>query len=166
MQEIERKFLPVYWPERLEEYPHRRIIQGYLSEQPAIRVRSSRGRYRLTIKGKGMLSHTEDRFDLGSEEAFNHLLSKCDGRVIRKTRYELPIEGYPELKAELDVFEDALDGLVMLEVEFPDETAAAAFRVPEWYGEDVTGDERYYNSHLSVCDEIPDCPLRQKATVV
>jgi len=162
MKEIERKFLPLSLPEGLEEYPHRQITQGYLSTEPAIRVRSSRGRYRLTIKGTGMLSHTEDSFDLGSEEAFTQLLSKCDGRVIRKTRYVLPIEGSPGLKAELDVFEGELEGLVMLEVEFPDEATAAAFRAPSWYGEDVTGDVRYYNSYLSVCEEVPDCPLKKK----
>ncbi|MBP5291451.1 MAG: CYTH domain-containing protein [Lachnospiraceae bacterium] len=162
MQEIERKFLPVSLPEGYEEHPHREIIQGYLSRDPAIRVRSSRGRYRITIKGGGMMSHTEDSFDLGSEEAFLHLLSKCDGRVIRKTRYVLPIKGYPGLKAELDVFEGELEGLVMLEVEFPDEDAAAKFRPPLWYGEDVTADGRYYNSYLSVCEEIPGCPLMGK----
>lgn len=159
MQEIERKYLPTSLPDHLESFPHREIVQGYLSRSPAIRVRASRGHYRLTVKGGGMMSRTEDTFDLGSKEAFEHLLGKCDGRVIHKTRYLLPVEGYPQLTGELDVFSGELEGLVVLEVEFPDEQMADAFQPPAWFGEDVSFDGRYHNSYLSACEEVPPCPL-------
>ena len=55
MQEIERKYLPTSLPDHLESFPHREIVQGYLSRSPAIRVRASRGHYRLTVKGGGMM---------------------------------------------------------------------------------------------------------------
>ena len=162
MQEIERKFLPTALPGDLESLPSREIVQGYLSINPAIRVRASRGHYRLTIKGGGLVSRTENTFELGSEEAFLHLLKKCDGRVIRKRRYLVPIQGYPHLKGELDVFKDELTGLVILEVEFPSEEEAQAFRPPAWFGEDVSRDGRYHNSYLSRCETVPNCPLSRK----
>ncbi len=81
-----------------------------------------------------------------TEEAYRHLLSKADGLVIVKTRYYIPYAGYT---IELDVFAPPLAPLVVAEVEFPTEAAAAAFQPPEWFDREVTYDPAYSNSNLS-----------------
>ncbi len=147
--EIERKFVPVRLPENLEQYPSTPMVQGYLCTDPVVRVRKEGGRFFLTLKGGGLLAHEEVNFPL-TAEAFEHLLPKCDGRIIRKTRYFLPVEARPDLTAELDLFEGELSGLVILEVEFPSVEAAGAFLPPSWFGQDVTEDPAYHNSALSL----------------
>lgn len=82
-----------------------------------------------------------------TKEAYEHLLPKIDGLLIAKTRYLIPL--WNGLTAELDLFEDALDGLKLVEVEFSSVEEANAFVAPEWFGEDVTGSGRYHNSYLS-----------------
>ena len=153
--EIEKKYRPAKLPDDLETYPHYEIVQQYLSRNPAVRVRKSQGHYRLTIKSGGKKSHEERNFDLGTEEAFTCLLEQCEGRRLYKTRYLLPVDGYPGLVAELDVFSGNLEGLVILEVEFADEKSAEDFRPPAWFGPEVTDDRRYHNSWLCLEDDLP-----------
>ena len=82
-----------------------------------------------------------------TEDAYLHLREKADGIRIRKTRYKIPL---PQgLTIELDIFHDAHEGLLLAEVEFPDEETAQTFTPPDWFGEDVTGDSRYHNSTLA-----------------
>ena len=61
--------------------------------------------------------------------------------------YRIPIGN--DLTAELDIFDGALNGVLLVEVEFPDESAARSFIPPKWFGEDVTLDPRYHNSNMS-----------------
>ena len=82
-------------------------------------------------------------------KAFAHLLPKCDGRIIEETRYRFPVEGHPDLTAELDLFSGDLKGLVILEVEFPSVEAAVGFEPPSWFGKEVTNDPAYHNSVIS-----------------
>lgn len=144
--EIERKFLVKKLPEKLYSYPVRSIEQGYLNTEPVIRIRRDNEKYELTYKSKGFLARQEYNLPL-TEEAYLHLLPKIDGRLIKKKRYMIPLEN--RLMAELDIFEDDLAPLVLAEVEFPDEDAAAAFTPPEWFGKDVTFSEKYHNSSMS-----------------
>ena len=145
--EIERKFLPPALPDGLERYPHKAFLQGYLSTSPTVRVRREGETYVLTYKGSGLMKRTEYNLPL-TAESFAHLLEKCDGLRIEKTRYRIPLPG-TGLTAELDVFHGALSGLWLVEVEFPDETSAARFLPPAWFGREVTQDARYQNSSLS-----------------
>lgn len=143
--EIERKFTVKILPENLENYPCKRIEQGYLCTNPVLRVRRKGDEYWLTHKGEGLLVREEHEFPL-DEEAYRHLLAKADGRVIEKDRYHIPCGKYV---IELDVFDGDLAPLVLAEVEFPSEEEAMAFVPPAWFGEDVTADPAYSNSHLS-----------------
>ncbi len=52
----------------------------------------------------------------------------------------------PTLKWEVDVFHGDNEGLVMAEIEVPDE--ATQFDLPAWIGEEVTGNKKYNNSYL------------------
>ena len=55
-----------------------------------------------------------------------------------------------DLIVEMDVFEGAYEGLILAEVEFPDEETALAFTPPEWFGRDVTFTGEYSNSRLAM----------------
>lgn len=52
----------------------------------------------------------------------------------------------PALKWEVDVFHGDNEGLVVAEIEVPDE--ATQFDLPAWIGEEVTGIKKYNNSYL------------------
>ena len=144
--EIERKFVPVKLADNLESYPHTRIEQGYLCTAPVVRVRRDGDSYYMTYKGSGMMVREEYNLPL-TKDAYEHLIVKVDGTVISKTRYRIPIGN--DLTAELDIFDGALNGVLLVEVEFPDEAAARSFIPPKWFGEDVTLDPRYHNSNMS-----------------
>lgn len=144
--EIERKYLINQLPDTLESYPHRPIEQAYLCTEPVVRIRRDADDYILTYKSKGLMVREEYNLPL-TEEAYQHLSRKADGRVIRKERYCIPYQD--NLTIELDVFKGELAPLILAEVEFPDEASANAFVPPEWFGEDVTFSSRYHNSTLS-----------------
>ena len=144
--EIERKFLVKKIPDNLDTYEKIDMTQGYLNTDPVVRVRKENDDYILTYKGSGLLSHSEYNLPL-NKEAFEHLLKKCDGIIISKSRYKIPIEN--NLTAELDIFKGDLDSLKLVEVEFDSVEEANNFTPPEWFGEDVTTDGRYHNSYIS-----------------
>ena len=144
--EIERKFLIDRLPENLEEYPHKELEQAYLCTDPVVRVRKEGEEYVLTYKSKGLMMREEYNLPL-NKTAYEHLLEKADGIVISKTRYILPEKD--GLKIELDVFHGEHDGLILAEVEFPNEKMANSYCPPDWFGEDVTFSTKYHNSNLS-----------------
>ncbi len=146
--EIERKFLVKRenLPENLEQYPSKAIEQGYLCTEPVVRIRKSNDNYYLTYKSKGLLAREEYNLPL-TKEAYEHLKPKADGIVISKIRYVIPEKD--GLSIELDVFKAPYEGLLLAEVEFPNEEAAHAYQPPKWFGEDVTYSAEYHNSTLS-----------------
>ncbi len=150
--EIERKYLISQSdiPFDPAQYPCRRIEQGYLCTNPVVRVRRDNEEYFLTYKSKGFLAREEYNLPL-TREAYDHLKEKADGRIITKNRYVIPLGN--GLDIELDLFSGRLSGLILAEVEFPDEDTANAFSPPEWFGEDVTYSPRYHNSTLSQSKE-------------
>ena len=146
--EIERKFLisKENLPTDLDAYPHHKLEQGYLSTAPVVRIRKEDDNYYLTYKSKGLMVREEYNLPLGAE-GYAHLKEKIDGKLISKRRYLIPMEN--GLTIELDVFYEPCKGLLLAEVEFPDEASANSFCPPAWFGEDVTFDGRYHNSYLS-----------------
>lgn len=149
--EIERKYLVTSLPEGFEAFPHAEIEQGYLCNSPTVRVRRYGERYILTVKehcdtDSTAIHNREEEFML-SCEAYQKLRSKCEGRLVVKTRYRIPLDG--GLTAELDIFHDAHEGLRLVEVEFPDTESADRFVPPLWFGQDVSRDPRYRNSYLA-----------------
>lgn len=144
--EIERKYLIHTLPDHLEQYPKRELEQGYLCTAPVVRIRKDNERYELTYKSKGLMVREEHNLPL-TAEAYTHLKTKIDGRLISKTRYLIPLG--EALTVELDVFHGDLAPLLLAEVEFPDEESANRFTPPDWFGEDVTFSSKYHNSNLS-----------------
>ena len=149
--EIERKYLVAALPADLDCYPHVEIEQGYLCTSPTLRIRRMGDAYILTVKqnlrlASSAIHNREEEFPL-SADRYAHLRAKCDGNLVHKTRYRVPLDG--GLTAELDIFHGAHAGLLLVEVEFPTLAAADAFIPPAWFGPDVSQDPRYRNSHLA-----------------
>jgi CYTH domain-containing protein len=148
--EIERKFLVERPPADLDPAAARHIEQGYLAldEQSGAEVRLRRHgeELSLTVKGAGQLARVEEEFEPSAEQ-FESLWPLTEGRRIQKLRHELPAG---ELTIELDVYEGALEGLAVAEVEFPSEDASRAFEPPSWFGRELTDDARYRNRALAV----------------
>src|SRR5919197_174218 len=119
--EIERKFLVEQLPPELEGARARRIDQGYLAldEGAEVRLRRHGDELSLTVKGAGGLSRVEEEFDL-DERQFESLWPLTKGRRVEKTRHELPGG------IEVDVYDGALAGLVIAEIEFASEAESAA----------------------------------------
>lgn len=146
--EIERKFL-VNEPPDLTRHGAKEIEQGYLTLADAgaeVRLRRADETLVLTVKGGTGRSRIEEELEL-DRSAFDALWPLTEGKRIRKTRYVLPHDG---LELEVDVFEGELEGLVLAEVEFESDSEADAFEPPGWFGEEVTGDDRYLNESLAV----------------
>ena len=146
-QEIERKFL-VKGGFKEAAFDALRITQGYLSTAPgrSVRVRLKGDKGFLTIKGPsrdGGLSRFEWEKEIGADDA-RELLALCEPGLIDKTRW-LVKAGIHTF--EVDEFHGDNEGLIMAEVELsaPDES----YEKPEWLGQEVTGDRRYYNSYLT-----------------
>lgn len=143
--EIERKFTVKTLPSGLECYECLSLEQAYLNTSPVIRIRRENNSYYLTYKGAGLMAREEYNLPL-TEEAYLHLLPKCDGNVITKKRYRIPYLGYV---IELDLFQPPFQGLILAEVEFSSVEEAEAFTPPDWFDTDVTYDSAYQNSNLS-----------------
>lgn len=144
--EIERKYLIKKLPDNLNIVETKLLEQGYLCTEPVVRIRRDNDDFVLTYKSKGLMIREEYNLPL-TEEAYEHLKTKVDGRLISKTRHLIPLDN--GLFIELDIFHGDLKPLMLAEVEFPDEESANTFVAPEWFGEDVTFSSKYHNSNLS-----------------
>ena len=145
--EIERKFLvkkgDAY---KSAAFSSSHIQQGYIpAEGATVRVRTRDDKAYLTIKGKsvnGGMTRYEFEKEITMDEA-RHLLQLCQGGVIDKCRYLVKCGKHI---FEVDEFYGDNEGLVMAEVELDNEDEA--YEKPEFIGMEVTGDKRFYNSHL------------------
>lgn len=144
-REIERKFLVSGEGWRTGQGTLYR--QGYLSREVArtVRVRTAAGRGFLTVKGpaKGA-GRPEFEYEIPIADAEAMLAELCARPLIEKRRF---VVDYGGLTWEVDEFMGENAGLVLAEVELEDETQE--FERPPWLGQEVTADERYYNSRLS-----------------
>lgn len=148
LQEIERKFLVTSDLYKRDSMESERIIQGFLNRHPerTVRIRVKNEKGFITVKGKsfdGGVSRFEWEKEIPLEEA-ETLLDLCEPGKIDKTRYLVKVGQH---QYEVDEFYGENEGLVVAELELdsPDE----AFEKPSWLGEEVTGKNEYYNSHLS-----------------
>ena len=159
--EIERKFLLRGVPPAMR-YAHREPIrQGYLAldGDTEVRIRITPKGAVMTIKaGRGGV-RVEEEIALQSRQA-EALWELTEGRRVTKTRRRVRLPGATgraELVAEVDEYSGALDGLVVAEVEFPDEESSAGFEPPAWFARELTDDWRYANRSLA-SDGMPEEP--------
>ena len=159
--EIERKFLLSGVPSTMR-FAHREPIrQGYLAldGDTEVRLRITAKGAVLTIKaGRGGV-RVEEEIPLEMRQA-EVLWELTEGRRVQKTRRRVRLAGAAaglELHVEVDEYAGALDGLVVAEVEFPDEESARRFQSPAWFGRELTDDWRYANRSLA-SDGMPEEP--------
>lgn len=148
MVEIERKFLVKNLDFIAQSQRNYVIKQGFLNTHPdrTVRVRVTGDQGFLTIKGKSNDSGTirmEWETEISVADA-EKLFSLCEKEMIYKTRYEVNFGNH---LFEIDIFHGQNQGLIVAEIEL--NTEDETFDKPDWLGEEVTGDIRYYNAYLS-----------------
>ena len=146
--EIERKFLVIGEFKKFAT-SCTRIVQGYIASGNGrtVRVRIRNGKGYLTIKGPSNhagLTRFEWEKEISLTDA-ESLMTICEPGVIEKTRWIIPS---PDGRHtwEIDEFWGENEGLVMAEIEL--ESEDDTFEKPDFIGKEVTGDRRYYNSHM------------------
>ena len=118
------------------------------NEKGSISEGKEQEEYIFCYKGKGRLSREEYNLPL-TKEAYETLVRKTEGRVIRKRRYAIPYGSYT---VELDIFQG--------EVEFPSEEEALSFQPLDWFSEELTGEKGYSNAELSFAKELSNLKLK------
>ena len=146
--EIERKFIVTNDGYKAQAFQSDRIAQGYICREGGnsarVRVRGNKGY--ITIKGPsldGGLSRFEWEKEIPVAEALE-LLKLCHDGIIDKIRHLVKCG---EHIFEVDEFFGDNEGLVVAEVELGD--TCEEFEKPDFIGQEVTGDKRYYNSRLT-----------------
>lgn len=144
-KEIERKFLlrGDEW-RNLAKGTHYR--QGYLNsvKERTVRIRTINDKAYLTIKGITVsATRAEYEYEIPHADCMEMLDGLAERPIIEKNRYKIPYAG---LIWEVDEFLGVNEGLVVAEVEL--ESEEQSFEKPDWVGEEVSGDPRYFNSNL------------------
>jgi CYTH domain-containing protein len=151
--EIERKFLVIgeAWRSATDSDQSPiagiRYRQGYIfaDRQRSVRVRVAGEQGYLTIKGATTgITRSEFEYPIPLAHALELLATLCEPPLIEKTRYRIP---HKHLTWEVDEFSGDNQGLVIAEVELTD--PAQAIALPDWIGQEVSDDPRYYNSNLA-----------------
>lgn len=147
-QEIERKFLidRIKW-QQIQKPKGELYRQGYLLTDPnkTIRVRITEKRGFITIKGPSAgAARDEYEYEIPRNEAIE-LLDKFSIAELSKTRYKITFDNKVW---EVDEFMEDNLGLIIAEIELKNESEH--FNIPEWVGTEVTGQEKYYNSNLTI----------------
>lgn len=144
-KEIERKFL-VKNTVFLDGAVGHRIVQAYLVNLPSVvvRVRIMDDQAWLTIKGPTVnCVRREDEYEISLDDARRMMDNVKDLKTIEKTRYKIWHEGKCW---EVDCFEGENRGMIVAEIELS--AVDEPFARPDWLGEEVSEDVRYYNSNL------------------
>lgn len=153
--EIERKFLVDLTKLRFSDYPNVLLTQGYITFDPAVRVRYQGSpempeKAWLTFKGSGLLSREEHEFELSGEDVKKAVALLTSMRapetgLIRKRRYSVTVNG-TEWTVDEFLGPSHLDGLWMAEIELTSEDEK--FDIPAWATREVTQDKRFSNTSL------------------
>ncbi|MDD9893390.1 MAG: CYTH domain-containing protein [Gammaproteobacteria bacterium] len=154
--EIERKLLIKNDAWRSQVLRSERITQGYLNQydpnvegpQSSVRVRIGGSldtpKAWLNIKSATLgIERQEYEYEIPVADAEEMLATLCKRPQIDKTRHYVTVA---EHLWEIDEFHGDNDGLIVAEIELG--SADESFQMPDWAGEDVSGDPRYYNSEL------------------
>jgi CYTH domain-containing protein len=141
--EIETTYLAHSLPEAIKGLEGRTIVDTYFPVNvvhPHLRIRQKNGSYVLTKKTQvnpdDAGAQIEENVELTKDEF--DALNAGNGKTVAKIRYEVPLG---EHIAEVDVFTGDLEGLVLVDVEFPSPEARDAFVKPDFCGADVTQED-------------------------
>ena len=147
-REIEKKYLVTTFPEINENINRYEIMQGYIfiTDSMELRLRKKSDKYFQTIKTGEGLNRGEYEIEISANQ-FEVLWHLTENKRVEKTRYEINYNGF---LVELDVYKGILGGLMTAEVEFNTEDEIQNFNPPDWFGEDITLDNRYKNKSLAL----------------
>ncbi|MEE3447461.1 MAG: CYTH domain-containing protein, partial [Bacteroidales bacterium] len=140
--EIERKFL-VKGEFKQFALSSTYIVQGYIyfDKEKSVRVRIRGDKGFITVKssvGDSKVTRNEWEYEVPASEA-NEMLRLCGKNVIEKTRYIVNVKN---LTVEVDEFYGENEGLLLAEIELTNESQQ--FEKPDFLGQEVTGQPRYY----------------------
>lgn len=159
-KEIERKYEMKYIPKDIKIEKIQNIEQSFIYRDinTHIRIRKIETEqdtnYIYTIKTKGDIQY-DDSYRLGqkyeiesniTKELYEELLQKKISNQITKTRLVVPIQN--NLKVEIDIYYDYLQGFLTAEVEFPNEEETTQFNKPDWLGKEI-GYKEFSNRKLA-----------------
>jgi len=138
--ELEKTYLAKYIPSGLERCRSKEIIDIYIPgfcDHPTLRLRKIADNFEITKKepvDENDPAHQIEQTIVLNKEEFN-VFSKLDGKKVHKRRYLYPCNGRT---AEIDVFQGALKGLVVVDFEFDDRAELDSFEMPGFCLADVT----------------------------
>jgi CYTH domain-containing protein len=146
--ERERRFLLAAVPDDVEPLSVSMITDRYI-EKTRLRLRrmvttSPEGEellYKFGQKVPGSNGRRALITNLYLSAAEYGTLGQLPGRVLTKRRYRIP-------PFSVDVFEGALAGLILAEIEFDSDQAMSAFAPPRWSLAEVTADQRFTGGRL------------------
>ena len=121
------------------------IIQGYLSRVPerTVRIRIKNDSAYITVKGKSEgAGRLEYEYEIPKGDALE-MLELCIPPILEKIRYHVTFQGH---LWEVDEFMGDREGLVIAEIELISDEEE--YPIPDFIGENVTGNPKYYNSNL------------------
>ena len=152
-KEIERKFLvksDVYKTLAQGTYYRQGYVPTLNGMTVRLRIAGEKGYITMKDHAVGFTRH-EFEYEIPKEDARQMLELMCDKPQIEKYRFVIPAScnsasTSSQLFWEVDEFLGENAGLVVAEIEVPSEDTK--FEIPDWVGEEVTGENRYYNSHL------------------
>ena len=146
--EIERKFLVIGKSYRERALEVHIIHQAYICREPdrtvRVRIFDNQGFITIKTRNKGTVRN-EWEYEIPVDDARYMIGGVCHSGVISKHRYV--IDAGNGLRWEVDEFDGSLSGTILAEIELPDENTP--FELPDFIGEEVTDDPRYFNSALS-----------------
>lgn len=152
--ELELAWLVKSLPKDYKRYKSANIKQAYLQSSEScikdIRAREKDGVYTLTekrfIKSPQETGYTQELTKKLRKEEFLNFWKKSKKRI-RKVRYYYPLDN--DLVAEIDIYKNNLEGLIVVEVEFPTIPAYKKFVAPGWFGKEVTDSKGIYPPHIA-----------------
>ena len=152
-KEIERKFLvksDVYKTLAQGTYYRQGYVPTLNGMTVRLRIAGEKGYITMKDHAVGFTRH-EFEYEIPKKDAKQMLELMCDKPQIEKYRFVIPAScnsasTSSQLFWEVDEFLGENAGLVVAEIEVPSEDTE--FEIPDWVGEEVTGEKRYYNSHL------------------
>jgi adenylate cyclase len=153
MIEIERKFLLKSLPDGIQGGTL--ILQGYLAhdEHMEVRIRRYGDGHFLTIKEGRGLKRREIEVEI-SPGQFQALWPSTEGRRLEKVRSQV---NHGAFQVEVDRYLGDLEPLLVAEVEFSSVEASDRFETPDYFGQEVTGEDAYRNISLAI-HGLPDVP--------
>ena len=142
--ELERTFLAKYLPEDLENHPSKNMHDSYIPKQekhPVLRIRKNGDKFTITRKypkdENDMSIMVEETINLSEEEYKS--MQQIDGKEHKKIRYQYKTQDAKI--CEVDVYQEALKGLVLVDFEFDTIEQKDNFNPPDFCLVDVTGEE-------------------------